>query len=619
MENQLTPQIVLYGAGKLGLLALEHYSFENVRCFCDANEEKSGSYHGGKLVISPAELKKLAEEIPVRIVLSLGFEYFASATETLQKWGLEHFIDKSFLLEYDLRFFKEPLEFSLPENEMSYYSSPYEEYPHMGQESRREKYEIVRAKEIKEDYEYQAKEPVAIPIRTNRHSQTVMVQIGEERCDLLFDYARYNWFRVNTGERFRIKAQDSLIVGDPIPLTQAKNHHCRLHLMLFVDTFSAAAIESGLDALMPNTARFFHNGIQFTNCHSHAEWTLPGVSTMLTGKYPIEHQMLHPNKQCAHKTGSLITSRYHEAGYMTFATINGWRMAPRYGYVQDMDRMNYCHGKEEGTAHQMIHDVLEHLRAFPQRDHFIFLPLFDLHHLQKWLPSISQQLANGLHAHRYRDNTTVKSVFQSYNKGKTECYLNTAKNIDFYMEALYHYISEHYAPDEVVAFLACDHGVQYINSQHYLIPGEEEPMVLRKSISKVPFLVRAPGLNHEVCTKIAENRKIYNLMCHLLKQDGQNSINQEITHMITSEASYQESIFPGQTYQAVIYSEQHVFCFKTKNPVDDNCKIDLSSNSYALFNVDTDEDITEQEPELVKNYLQQVMDHCKLARVNMHD
>ena len=66
-----------------------------------------------------------------------------------------------------------------------------------------------------------------------------------------------------------------------------------LILNIFVDGLSQTVLENHMEMLMPNTYRFFREGMICTNAHTAGDWTFPSIASIVTGQTMANHKMLH--------------------------------------------------------------------------------------------------------------------------------------------------------------------------------------------------------------------------------------------------------------------------------------------------------------------------------------
>lgn len=90
--------------------------------------------------------------------------------------------------------------------------------------------------------------------------------------------------------------------------------------------------------ITPALDRLAHEGVLFERAYASAPWTLPAMSSILTGRYPTETEIettrvLAPDQPT-------LPARLKELGYATYAiSKNGW-FSPAFGLTRDFDEFH---------------------------------------------------------------------------------------------------------------------------------------------------------------------------------------------------------------------------------------------------------------------------------------
>ena len=343
---------------------------------------------------------------------------------------------------------------------------------------------------------------------------------------------------------------------------------------------------------MPHTSRFFSNGVKFRNHYSNAEWTLPSVPSFFSGGRQQLHGFYDPKAD--HILGDnykILSEIFQEEEYLTFQSSGNWRASPAYGYTKGFDRTIY---KKELTVHEVIQTFFEHMRTFKERDNFVWLTLMDTHHLINVIPDISNQAINSIPGHRvtpwHDDNNKKKSVFTSANDDLTEIYINEIKRVDYYLKAVYDFVESNYGNEEIIVTLVSDHGQGFLTES-------QNPISIGRT--KVPWMMRGGNIPSKESYELTENIDFFNglLTCCDIEVDEQRSEsvcpsalggNKDRDFVIS------QSIYPGQTYKAVIRDKLYEYMYETIDPVSPNGQIpiELTFNSRKPLmkeSQDTDE------------------------------
>lgn len=102
MYNIMNQKAILFGAGGVGLMALDYFGIEAVECFVDNNEKKAGTMLCGKEIISFASLlEKYANVDGYRIYITTD-TFFNQLAEQLNANGVENYsFYKDFIPDLD--------------------------------------------------------------------------------------------------------------------------------------------------------------------------------------------------------------------------------------------------------------------------------------------------------------------------------------------------------------------------------------------------------------------------------------------------------------------------------------------------------------------------------------
>lgn len=96
-----------------------------------------------------------------------------------------------------------------------------------------------------------------LPILPKENDTTLVIRNNEEQACIPIDYGmHFNYYRLKKGN-VNIQSDKELVIANPVELVHHKQNK-KLVISLFVDGISQKVInEYGLEAVMPNTYRFF--------------------------------------------------------------------------------------------------------------------------------------------------------------------------------------------------------------------------------------------------------------------------------------------------------------------------------------------------------------------------
>jgi hypothetical protein len=443
------------------------------------------------------------------------------------------------------------------------------------------KYEIIYGTYYKnEQLKFQCKEDSVLPISMECHKDVLRITCDDKLTDEIKNLPtkRYQYFTAKKGIRYSIESNNGIVIGKPIRLQQKIKHKKKLVLCIFIDGLADLS-ELGKyedDLLMPHTTSFFKNGTRFRNNFSNAEWTLPSVPGFFTGTRQQSHGFFSPkDNHVIGKDSKILSEIFQEDGYLTYQACGNWRKSPAYGYVKGFDRTVY---KKEMDANEIIFSFLEHMRAFKDRDNFVWLTLMDVHHLLKAIPDVSNSIMDNICVTPWYDpDNKNKSVFTSRDENLVDVYVNEIKRLDYYLNIIYDYLNANFEEDEMLVTLVSDHGQAFLSD-------DQHPLSLART--KVPWFLFGGGVPAQDAHELTENIDVFETLlkyCNL--KTNENNYDSKFPLVLggKSERDYvfSQSIYPGQTYKAVIRDKFCEYRFESK--------IVVSINGFIQGEIDLNE------------------------------
>jgi len=426
------------------------------------------------------------------------------------------------------------------------------------------KYEIIYGTYYKnEKVVFQCNEDSVLPISMENHKDVLRISCDDKLTDEIKNLPpkRYQYFTADKGLKYTIESNGGVVIGKPIQLRQKIKHKKKLVLCIFIDGLVDSS-ELGKyrdEQLMPHTASFFKNGTRFRNHFSNAEWTLPSVPGFFTGTRQQTHGFFSPKD--SHVIGGnekILSEVFQDDGYLTFQSCGNWRKSPAYGYVKGFDRTIY---KKEMDAKDVIFSFLEHMRAFKDRDNFVWLTFMDVHHLLNVIPDVSSQIAGNICVTPWYDpDNKKKSVFTEKDEKLVDIYVNEVKRVDYYLKIIYDYLKENFKDDEMLVTLVSDHGQAFASD-------DQHPLSLART--KVPWFLYGEGIPKQDAYELTENIDIFETIlkcCDL--QTSENNYDSKMPFTLGGNAEreyvFSQSIYPGQTYKAVIRDKYCEYRYESK-------------------------------------------------------
>ena len=424
--------------------------------------------------------------------------------------------------------------------------------------------------------------------------------------DLFSINNRFTSFFEESGTNIEMKSKENFFVSTPIAIDQKINHKKKMVLFLFVDGLVDRSVleKDNLEDIMPNTADFFNSGFDFRNHYVNAEWTLPSFASIFSGQYSHVHNLYHPHKIDEIGKSFQILSQYFKRNqYTTFSVGGNGRISPSHGYVKGFDRTIY---RSAMPAQEVISNFLEHNLVFNKRDQFCFLQFNDLHHNLPIVPDFSvmsslqsKVLASTLNPVSQQN----KSVWDLKNDDKKKSYVKRIKRLDSYLKIIYQYLNDNYNPSDISVCLTSDHGQSYLSDDTY-------PLSIART--KATWLFKSGDKLGSNVKEYTEGVDIFNTILSDAGINFDNNIDGKLPVACGGENernfSFTQSIYPGQTYKAVINSDHGRYTYETVIPVENNGVINHKNPIIKIFqDNNTKVSFTEEQvKEIVINKLNRV-------------
>lgn len=419
---------------------------------------------------------------------------------------------------------------------------------------------------------------------------------------------RYMTYRMPAGKS-RVCSEQPFRLGEPISIGHdPKRKH--LVLNIFVDGLSQIALGEKFATLMPNTYRFFSKGMVCDNVYTAGDWTFPSIASIVTGQTMAKHQMLHSKLRRKIDIDTPILYEYFkDAGYHTVKIGGNWRIIPSYGYARGMDRVLYQNHYVGYLAESIVSDVIEQMHGMRDVDQFIWMEIGELHQIADEV-DIGSCLSEFTLENIRKHEKGVNSVKQLYDPAKIQYYLKQIEKVDRKLAALYQYIEDHYAEEEILVSLFSDHG------QGYLVKPEEE--FLSKGRSNIAFMVRGSGVNGRT-EEVISSCDYTAIMCKLAGvpyafENTDAHLPEIFGGTEKREFAIAESIHVGDPYQISLKGDDFVFYLKGKENVTSECRIPLADYSVQLLDREEKNRIEDQDK--INYYTQYCLEHidsCLLA------
>lgn len=416
---------------------------------------------------------------------------------------------------------------------------------------------------------------------------------------------RINYLNFSKGE-YVIKSKNDFFMGMPI---LKSNKQKKKHIInLYIDGLSQVFLEeNGLEVLMPNTARFFKDGYYNQNCYTTSDWTYPSVTSIYTGKTLMNHKVYHPDINIEiNKKGDMATNYFKEAGFFTCQINNNWRITPSSGYIEGFDRTVYQNFRGGFAIAEVIGETIEHMSAFPDNEHFIWVGIEDLHDIADGFNHDLYQQTHLTLEERLLNEMAEVSVNAEYGEDKLIKYKNQLNRIDIYLESLYHYLNENYKNDDVYVSIISDHGQGYI---------EETPEFLSEGRRRVPFMLKGPNVPNK---NSQELMSITDYFPNISKVTGYDyDLNATDAVILKDfggegrEIAITETLHPKNPYRITITDDEHIFRLKTIKDTEMNGLIHFDEIEVQLLDKQSMKNIVENYEKKTQQYIDFVFNRIR--------
>lgn len=434
------------------------------------------------------------------------------------------------------------------------------------------------------------------------------VQTEKKQAEIEYNSPlQYIKYRVPKGKVLISSEDREFRLGEMVPIIHDRKRK-PLILNIFVDGLSQTVLENHMEMLMPNTYRFFREGMICTNAHTAGDWTFPSIASIVTGQTMANHKMLHSKLLRKIDAETPILFEYFKnAGYNTTKIGGNWRIAPNYGYARGMNRVHYQHMYEGFPIEKVVSEVEEQIHTMRETDQFIWMEIGELHLIADEYNIAPLQ---GQFMIWENDNTKgkINSVKQEYDETKRKYYLKQIEYVDRKLAGLYQYIENNFEENEIVITLFADHG------QGYLVRPEEE--FLCDERTKIAFMTKGGGVSGKT-EELISACDYTPIICKLAGIEY-NYENTDASLPVVyggekeREFTVTESIHVGDPYQILLNGRDFTFYLKGIEKVTSECRVPL--DTYEVKLSDKNGNIL-HDKDKINYYTKWCLDHIGSCRI----
>ncbi len=216
-------------------------------------------------------------------------------------------------------------------------------------------------------------------------------------------------------------------------------------------------------------------------------------------------------------------------------------------------------------AQELISNFLEHNLVFNKRDQFCFLQFMDIHHNIAKVPDygvMTNFSSDVLAAEVDSSSEKTRNRWIPKSNYKYKVYIERVKRLDNCLNVIYKYITENYDPSEINVCLTSDHGQSYLSDDNYWLSAAR---------TKAIWLLKSGNQKGENIMEYTEGVDVFNTILSDCEINFDKNVDGKLPFACGGDSkrdfSFCHSIYPGQTYKAVINAEHGRYIYETTNPI----------------------------------------------------
>ena len=435
-------------------------------------------------------------------------------------------------------------------------------------------FDIMKAEEVTE---YRAEpdpsNPVLIPVAAKYSHQ--MIHFHNTKLDhtRMFSEGEFNFYRIEESVKFT--SEKSFLVGAPIELRHSPRRK-KFVLNILADGLSWKGISDDTSAHIPNTIKFFSNGVIFDNFFSTAEYTYPALASIEAGIYQHHTQIAKPGISFALDSSYVTISEQMKALGYYCTNIQGDGQGIYNGATRGFDRLIVNHWMLRAV--DGVERVIRHLETFDECDNFLFMHFADTHPFNADVSTPAYATAHLSLGDVLQPQDRASSVFLKPNPLSQHVNHSEIRAVDRQLGYLFDYLTSHYEDDEYIVLLYSDHGTSVHSRSPYLLSEEQTGAALMARGAGVPALGRVDELTSSVdIYKILGKLAGYPIDAAYLDGNLPEAFGGQ-----RREYTVSNSIYPGQTYKICVRTEQYAFHLETEEPTREDGTISLDRYTYHI-------------------------------------
>ncbi|HFL3556227.1 TPA: sulfatase-like hydrolase/transferase [Clostridioides difficile] len=447
-----------------------------------------------------------------------------------------------------------------------------------------------------------------IPIATTEYNQVIDFKIKNTnfKSQQVDPPGFFKYYRVNNG--ISLNSDKDVIIGKPIKLG-FKEKNKKLVFTIFIDALSQKYLLETKYKSMPYTKAFFDKGIIFENCYSAGEWTYPSLTSVVTGLYTTNHHFLHSSAGYKYPDDIDLFSEIMKKNEYFTANISGtYALAPYSSGFRGFDRTVFKNSLGFSDS-VIINDAIKHIESFKETNQFVFMSLSDVHKILDDIENYSvnydivNQTSLDIETSLSKRSSFV-SAWQKYDEEAIKKYDVALRELDRQLKGIYDYILQNYSEEEYLISIFSDHGASFLGKDDFL---------LKSNITNSVLMVRGSGSASNGNTEYISNMDLIPIILKLANIEHDLSKYDCVLPKTLGgkgrEFTYSESIYPGQTYKAMVNNDKYCYILETKGITDIDGTINFDEYSDSVFDKKEDKEVKDND--ILEYYREIVYNHIK--------
>lgn len=398
----------------------------------------------------------------------------------------------------------------------------------------------------------------------------IILQISDLQSNIVKDY-QFNLKDIYKKLLIENKSNNDLFIAIDEGVRIEENP--RNYIVIVLDSLNSDLFYKNINS-MRHTKFFFKNSYHYRNFFTNAEWTVPSLTSLITGTHPSTH--CYTDLKTSHQfdfynSKNNIFSYYKKNNFKVHLLTRSKGHNPQFNFDHGLDSFFYFPYLvgNEADDEKIIKNTCDLLKKNSSYNNFFLLHLISTHppyNNPKKKNTPSQLITEFMSFSEKRGATKALNEFTKTGK---RINLNRLKlvllEVDKILNKLYSFIIKKKLLSNTTVAITSDHGPVFLANTDFLF---------HRTRSQIPLLIKRP---HGKKKNLYQFESLYNL---------KNILEDKKKHQVKKFDNYSisESIFNNK-YECGIYYKKYTFLYSCE--VNQNLKkIFLYENNHMkiLFN-----------------------------------